>query len=497
MTRPSWTRPATWMHPAAWTLRSKLVASMVALFVVVSVATGVVTVLALNGFLMGQLDAQLTAQAQRVTERPGPDDGGQRLPPGGPTTQGGRTLPPGLGGGFLHVELSGSTVDEGFVVTPTQGSVDLTAAQLARLEEAEVGGRPTTVDLGGSAGSYRMVATQRKDGPILLTGLPVDQQRATVMRLSLIIAVLTGAGLVAVGAGGTWLVRRNLRPLERVAATATQVSHLPLDSGAVALAERVPAAYTDERTEVGQVGAALNGMLDHVGSALNARHESEMRVRQFVADASHELRTPLASIRGYAELCRRAPEPVPPSVAHALGRVESEADRMAALVEDLLLLARLDAGRPLERQPVDLTRLVVDAVSDAHAAGPDHVWQLDVPEDSMVVCGDSARLHQIVANLLANARTHTPPGTTVRTTVAGDDGEVSVSVEDDGPGIPASLQPHVFQRFARGEASRSRQAGSTGLGLSIVHAVTLAHGGRIDLSSRPGHTVFRVALPAH
>jgi two-component system OmpR family sensor kinase len=258
----------------------------------------------------------------------------------------------------------------------------------------------------------------------------------------------------------------------------------------------VPEADTDPRTEVGQVGSALNDLLDHVGAALTARHESEMRVRQFVADASHELRTPLASIRGYAELSRREREPVPPSVTHALSRVESEATRMAVLVDDLLLLARLDAGRPLEKEPVDITRIVVDAVSDAHAAGPDHVWQLDVPEESAYVCGDPARLHQVVANLLANARTHTPAGTTVSARVQHVDGKVTVSVDDNGPGIPEALQPNVFARFTRGDSSRSRAAGSTGLGLSIVQAVTHAHGGRVDLASRPGATSFRVALPA-
>ncbi|MGZ4601199.1 sensor histidine kinase [Oryzihumus sp.] len=484
----------TWMRPATWTLRSKLVASTVALFLTITVATGVVTVLALNGFLMGQLDSQLMAQAHRVTD----GRGGGEDHPNGPSprpTPGG--LPPGLGGGFVHVELEGSDIGENVVVTPAQGAGELSATQLALLERAGLSDRPATVDLGGNTGAYRLVATRTADGRTLVTGLPVGPQRETVARLSFIVVLATAFGLIAVAAAGRWLVRRNLLPLERVAATATKVSHLPLDSGAVALAERVPAEFTDERTEVGQVGSALNGLLDHVGEALNARHESEMRVRQFVADASHELRTPLASIRGYAELSRRAPEPVPPSVTHALGRVESEAQRMTELVEDLLLLARLDAGRPLEREPVDLTRLVVDAVSDAHAAGPDHVWQLDVPDDAVNVSGDSARLHQIVANLLANARTHTPPGTTVRTSVAETDGEVSVTVEDNGPGIPDALQPNVFQRFARGEASRSRAAGSTGLGLSIVHAVTLAHGGRVDLSSKPGQTVFRVALPAH
>jgi len=214
-----------------------------------------------------------------------------------------------------------------------------------------------------------------------------------------------------------------------------------------------------------------------------------------VADASHELRTPLASIRGYAELSRKERDPVPPAVSHALSRVESEATRMSLLVDDLLLLARLDAGRPLDREPVDLTHLVVDAVSDAHAASPAHTWRLDVPEESVMVEGDSARLHQVVANLLANARTHTPDGTTVLASVQRAGQHATLSVEDNGPGVPEALQPNVFQRFARGDSSRSRAAGSTGLGLSIVSAVAAAHGGRVALESRPGRTRFSVELP--
>jgi two-component system OmpR family sensor kinase len=301
---------------------------------------------------------------------------------------------------------------------------------------------------------------------------------------------------VLVSVGGLWLVRRNLAALLRVSHTATQVSKLKLDEGDVALAQRVPADDTDERTEVGQVGLALNSLLDNVEGALRARHESEQRVRQFVADASHELRTPLASIRGYAELSRREREPVPASVTHALGRVESEALRMQGLVEDLLLLARLDAGRPLEREPVDLSLLTMDAVSDAHAAAPGHRWELDLPDEPVEVPGDQARLHQVVANLLANARTHTPEGTRVTTTLRREGDEVRLSVGDDGPGIPDALQRNVFQRFTRGDDSRNRAAGSTGLGLSIVDAVAQSHGGRVELESRPGATRFSVILPA-
>jgi two-component system OmpR family sensor kinase len=274
------------------------------------------------------------------------------------------------------------------------------------------------------------------------------------------------------------------------------VAELPLDRGEVALSVRVPEGDTDPRTEVGRVGAALNRMLGHVAAALAARQASETRVRQFVADASHELRTPLAAIRGYAEVTRRGRDEVPPDVAHALRRVESESARMTTLVDDLLLLARLDSGRPLETEPVDLSRLLVDAVSDAHAAGPEHKWRLDLPEEALTVPGDAARLHQVVANLLANARAHTPPGTEVIAALRPTGGGGAVlSVVDTGPGIAPELQAEVFERFARGDSSRSRAAGSTGLGLAIVAAVVEAHHGTVEVSSRPGRTEFTVTLP--
>ncbi|MEV4202979.1 sensor histidine kinase, partial [Micromonospora globbae] len=280
------------------------------------------------------------------------------------------------------------------------------------------------------------------------------------------------------------------------AATAGRVSELTLDRGEVALSERVPESDTDPRTEVGQVGGALNRMLGHVAAALAARQASETRVRQFVADASHELRTPLAAIRGYAEVARRGRDQVPPDVAHALRRVESESTRMTHLVDDLLLLARLDSGRPLVAEPVDLTALVVDALSDAHVAGPEHRWQLDLPDEPLTVTGDAARLHQVVANLLANARVHTPPGTTVTTTLRGEPDAAVLRVADDGPGVPPTLRAEIFERFTRGDSSRSRAHGSTGLGLSIVAAVVEAHHGTVTVDSHPGRTVFTVRLPS-
>jgi two-component system, OmpR family, sensor kinase len=247
------------------------------------------------------------------------------------------------------------------------------------------------------------------------------------------------------------------------------------------------------------VGAAFNSMLEHVESSLVARQESEEKVRQFVADASHELRTPLASIRGYSELTRRSGHELPDDIVYALSRIESESVRMTALVEELLLLARLDAGQQMVMGEVDLVPLLVDAVADAHAAAPDHDWRIEAGEDPVIVTGDLNRLHQVIANLLANARVHTPAGTTVTVTlevdVDRDPHEAVVTIADDGPGIPADLQPVLFERFARGDESRTRATGGTGLGLAIVAAVVAAHGGTLTVTSRAGDTRFAVRLP--
>jgi two-component system, OmpR family, sensor kinase len=273
------------------------------------------------------------------------------------------------------------------------------------------------------------------------------------------------------------------------------VSELPLASGDVRLHERVPDAPPN--TEVGQVSVALNHMLDRIDGALAERQRSEERLRRFIADASHELRTPLAVIRGHAELVRRDPAGTPEPVVQSLSRIDAEATRMSRLVDDLLLLARLDEGRPLDREEVDLSRLAIDAMSDAHAAGRDHEWQLELPDEPVVVIGDAFRLHQVIANLLANARVHTPAGTTVTLAVARPDaaGEVQIAVSEDGPGVPESVQPTVFELFARAGGSRGHANGSTGLGLAIVTAVAGAHGGTATMRSRPGRTTVTVRLP--
>jgi two-component system OmpR family sensor kinase len=324
---------------------------------------------------------------------------------------------------------------------------------------------------------------------------------ATVHRLELVAGIVFGAALTATGVAGALWVRWSLRPLSRVAATATRVSELPLASGEVALPPRAP--ESDPRSEVGLVAGAFNRMLGHVEDALTKRHASEERLRSFAADASHELRTPVASVRGHAELALLHPGPVPPEVTRALSRIAAESSRMGEMVDDLLLLARLDAGRPLERAPVDLTRLILDAVADARAAGPGHQWELELPEDPVTVPGDEHRLQQVLANLLANARVHTSVGTKVtvaldivRGFAADSEGPSAVlKVHDDGPGVPEDLRPGVFERFTRADRRKSDSpGGGAGLGLSIVAAVVEAHGGSVSLDSRPGATTFTVTL---
>nr|WP_206442266.1 HAMP domain-containing sensor histidine kinase [Streptomyces boncukensis] len=492
-------------------MRTRLIVSAVALIAVVAAVIGTVTTIALRSYGFDQLDSQLRDVAHRAA---GPMQRDAPVPSaisGDPAVAG-----PGQPVRTVGARIGDDGTASGGVISRQRDREDtapnrppvvarqLTAAQTEKLGSVPLDGEEHTVELPG-LGTYRATAVQdqgqdrgqdqdRDQGRTYVVGIPTDSVQDMINTLIVVELCVTGAGLVAAGLAGAGLVGVALRPLRRMAATARRVSALPLHEGEVDIPERVPARDTDPRTEVGQVGAALNRMLDHVGSALTARHESEQRVRRFVADASHELRTPLASIRGYAELTRRGREEPGPDTRHALTRIESESERMSLLVEDLLLLARLDAGRPLERTETDVTALVVDTVGDARAAGPGHRWRLDLPSEPVTAAVDAPRLHQVLANLLANARTHTPDGTTVTARVRAQPPGCVIEVADDGPGIPPDVLPHVFERFARGDASRSRTHGSTGLGLAIVHAVVTAHGGRVEVSWAPGRTVFTVRL---
>ena len=494
-------RAARWA--AGWTLRARLTTALTLLLVGISLAIGTVSLLAIQRFMVGQLDRQLLAAVQRSQDFAPPDDrtdGGNRRGDDDQTR-----LPPGTPPGGVSATVLAGAVTFAGMLDQSGATVRLPAAERELLGQVPADGRVHSRELGGSLGEYRVIATPTRTGTVV-TGLSLAGVHETLSQLVTVIVAVALVGLLACALVGAAIVRRSLRPMQAMAATARRVAELPLDRGEVALAERVPQPDTDPRTEVGQVGAALNRMLGHVAAALDARQASETRMRRFVSDASHELRTPLASIRGYAELTRRSGEVLPPTAARAVRRVESEAVRMTGLVEDLLLLARLDERRPLGAAPVDLTELVVDAIADAHAAAPGHHWRLDLPDQSdqpVMVTGDHDRLHQVVANLLANAGVHTPAGSTVEVRLAsGPAGEVLLRVTDDGPGIPAALVPEVFDRFARGDSSRTRDAGSaarntsTGLGLAIVASVVEAHGGTVAVLSRPGHTEFSVLLPA-
>jgi two-component system OmpR family sensor kinase len=456
------------------------------------------TELSLNHHLVRQLDGQLGGTSHRSAlmypepNRPGWRHEHSYYPRPGP---GPRFLDaPGQPAGMVAAVVSdGKTVDAGYLTSigSRAALTDKAKAQLAAIADSR---EPVTLELDG-LGRYRVVAApSRRGGDVIVTGLSMSDVDATLLQMLVIFGIVTVIALAAATIAGMIITRRALAPLRRVAQTARRVSDLQLDRGEVEMPVRVPESDANPSTEVGQLGSALNRMLDHIVAALSARQASETRVRQFVADASHELRTPLAAIRGYTELTQRMGDDRE-AVAHAMSRVASETERITRLVEDLLLLARLDSGRPLEREPVDLTRVAVDAVSDAHVAGPDHQWELDLPEEPVLVTGDAARLHQVLTNLLANARIHTGAGTVVTTRLSTEPTHSVLQVIDNGPGIPAALQSEVFERFARGDTSRSRKGGSTGLGLAIVSAVVKAHNGTITVDSAPGHTEFTVRLP--
>jgi two-component system OmpR family sensor kinase len=477
----------------------------VLLVAVVCAVISSVTTLVLRSHLYHQLDIQLgevAARASGAFHPPGqPDKGGwagsHRKPAdisltdlvaNGPQPSG--TVVARVENGSVSEAMASSKTRDGNGV-PQVNAKSLNGTQSKAIASAPRDPDVRTVTL-PDLGQYRVMYTSGPNGAYYVA-VPTINADDTVGNMIAAEIGVTAAGLVAASLAVVAIVGVALRPLRKVAETASRVSQLPLHTGEIDLNERVSDA--DPRTEIGQVGAALNRMLDHIHSALQARQQSETRVRQFVADASHELRTPLASIRGYAELTRRGREQVGPDTQHALARVESEANRLTVLVEDLLLLARLDIGRPLQFEQTDLAPLVVDTISDARAAGPEHIWRLALPDEPAQVLADVARLQQVLVNLLANARTHTPPGTTVTARVQRRGTWLCVDVEDNGQGIPSELLPHVFDRFTRGDSARTRATGSTGLGLAIVQAVAAAHGGAATVDSRPGKTVFTVHLP--
>ena len=536
------------------TISGKLIVGLLVLFGLASVIVSVITAQSLNNSLMSSLNQQLVSAThtwatcvQQSAHDGQPNDADPNDAYRIDTDDYGVCNESGQTPGTLEAILAGSSTGYKHVVQQACPLSATDAAMLAKLPLGAPLGTAPPADSSGSSGvsgarppqsapgtppvqTYTLTLNSlggkfvvtKVPGPgrgtAVVTGLPlatvdttlahVENTEHVVFATVLLLALVLGAGLV----------QFSLRPLHRVAATATRVTELPLDSGEVTLPAGVP--DTDPRTEVGRVGAAFNRMLFHVEKALGRRAASEARLRRFAADASHELRTPLSAIRGYAELALRHPGPVPEDVTHALRRVQSESARMTVLVDDLLLLARLDAGRPLEREPVDLSRLVIETTSDARVARGDHRWRLDLPDEPVMVPGDEHRLHQVMANLLSNAGKHTPAGSTVSVALALDatapvtnapgtamvqrgvmpaGPRVELTITDDGPGIAPELLPELFERFTRGDTGRAREVSaagkSTGLGLAIVDAVVTAHGGCITVTSRPGMTRFAIFLP--
>ena len=522
------------------TLRGRLIAGLVTLLAIACASVGLVTYFAVQGALSRELDSNLqsaTGLAYNCWESQGDGSGAQPTgsqdshraadePGPSPSTDVTATsdLPTcqGLGERTFIAVVAQDRWDCDLV---SVGPVHLTAADKQALLSItpspgnEVGRQdiPTTTRyLSYAHGTFELTAIHDPDGDgsVYIIGLPLNALQDTLRDVALAEGIVFAAVLLLAGVFGFFWVRFALRPLRRVATTASQVAELPLESGEVSLPAGVP--DTDPATETGQVGLAFNRMLGHVENALRRRAASEARLRRFAADASHELRTPLAAIRGYAELALLRRGAAPEEVTHALDRVLSESTRMSVLVDDLLLLARLDAGRPLSRGPVDMTRLAIDATSDAQVARPGHRWVLELPDDPELVLGDEHRLRQVLGNLLSNAWRHTPEGTTVTVRVSDTlpDGEpgtgaestahgtlppaprLVISVTDNGPGIPQELLPDLFERFTRADTSRSHatNASSTGLGLAIVDAVVAAHQGAVLVTSKPGRTSFTIVL---
>ena len=534
----SW-RPGSLLTPPR-SLRTRLVVGVLGLVLVMAAVMSSFSTVSLRHTLMARTDSQLMAAAQRAADKrhdltqeakkasdeaaqEGTENPGDQ-PDGDPGKQG---VPPGLDAAgqstgtltLITAQTSASSSEAAAYIDKDGHYAAISKEDCRLLLSEATEDHPVTVQL-HHLGSYRVVATRDEaSGSTVITGLSLEGDKALIRTQLLIELAVALVGALVVALAGRTMVRSALAPLERVARTAHRVASQPLERGEVSIEDRVEKADLDSSAEVGQVGGALNTLLGHVESALGARQRSETQVRQFVADASHELRTPLASIRGYTELIRRegADADLPEEATYALERVHSESVRMTALVEDLLLLARLDAGRKLRREEVDLVGLLVDTVADARAAGPDHDWRLDLavleppadatadeaedflPEPPLVI-GDEARLRQVVVNLLANARVHTPAGSHVTTTLARERDTLIVRIHDDGPGIAPDVRNRLFERFARGDSSRERRTGSTGLGMSIALAIVQSHGGSIDVDSSTAPedhgTTFTVRLPA-
>jgi two-component system OmpR family sensor kinase len=473
-------------------LRITLVALLVVLVALALVATGAGATAMLRGYLVGQMDAELRTVLKQA------ESNGSIV--AACLAEDAQWLPSST---YVACLSPDGTVT--VLGSPPERGDDLPDVHdVGEDDHGRDGGggpaHPRTVPSGGGGADWRIVTAELRGGHTLVVGTDLGRDQASIGRLVALQVVVGLIVLVVLGVAGYLLVRNSLRPLAAVERTARAIA-------AGDLSQRVPAG--DDRTEVGRLSTALNGMLSRIERAFRAQQASEAqargsedRMRRFVADASHELRTPLTSIRGFAELYRQGAVRTEDDVRRLMGRIETEGARMGLLVEDLLLLARMDQQRPLTIGPVDLAAIAGDAVHDALAVQPSRPITLHLDEslaDVPVVRGDEARLRQVVGNLVTNALTHTPPDTRVAVSVAAadDDPDVLVlRVADEGPGMDPADAERAFERFYRVDTARTREAGGTGLGLAIVASLVAAHGGSVDLVTAPGEgATFAVRLP--
>ena len=468
-------------------LRRQLVFGAIGLVTVASVLIALVSSFVVGRLLLEGVDEELRDIKDRVSLAVA--DASDTI---GPT---GRLERPGFPVGTLIAivrdnDVSGAVIDKDadlIIIDPTQlrGFIGTTFPP-----NTAVG-----VRVFGGEGEYRAMLVQDLGDSQVVVALPLAEIRDTIGRLNFLIVAVAIVVVVFAGALGAWGARVTLRPLDRMRYTAQQVTKQRLDRGQVTVGFRVPKDLSDPTTEVGQLGDALNRMLDHVDDAFRTRYRTESTMRRFVQDASHELRTPLASIRGYSEFAIRFAETMPEDVGRALERIESESVRMSRLVDDLLTLARLDDGDKLRIQQVELLPLVEAVVADATIRGSEHHFSLETPSTPVTLDADPEALVQVLTNLVQNARVHTPAGTQVTVRVVADDHTVAIQVEDNGPGVDPEVLPAIFERFRKHHSSRVRKPGSTGLGLSIAHTIVHAHHGTLTVESGPGKTVFEVSIP--
>ncbi|MEU3948662.1 HAMP domain-containing sensor histidine kinase [Streptomyces sp. NPDC029526] len=345
-------------------------------------------------------------------------------------------------------------------------------------------------------GTYRLRGCEVRPGVVLVSAAPVTDVEETVERLITVQVVVFALALAALVVAGRHMLRRGLKPLSDMASTAHGIASHDLTESAARLPLR--ADGRDGGPEVAELRTAFNTMLEHIDRSLAVRAEAEQRLRRFVADASHELRTPLMSVRGYADLFQYAAADAPGERERHLARLRAEAARMGVLLDDLLLLARLDAadaGAPVRASPTDVVELVRQAADAFRAGHPGHPLTVSADPGPLVTRLDADRIRQVLDNLLTNAAVHTPAGTPVSVTVAAGPGEVLIRVADAGPGIPEEDRERVFDRFYRVDKARSRDRGGSGLGLSVARSLVGAHGGTVELAGGPGATVFTVRLP--